>query len=38
LPAESLKVIQQTSGVILAAMEPPVETDATTDAERAEVA
>src|SRR5579862_6429530 len=38
LLAESLEVIQQTSGVILAALEPPVETEATTDAELAEVA
>jgi hypothetical protein len=38
LLAESLEVIQQTSGVILAALEPPVETEATTDAEQAEVA
>ena len=38
LLAESLEVIQQTSGVILAALEPPVATEATTDAELAEVA
>jgi hypothetical protein len=38
LLAESLEVIQQTSGVILAALESPVETEATTDAEQAEVA
>ena len=38
LLAESLEVIQQTSGVILAALEPRVETEGTTDAEHAEVA
>jgi N-terminal domain of anti-restriction factor ArdC len=38
LLAESLEVIQQTSGVILAALEPPVTTEATTDTELAEVA
>jgi hypothetical protein len=38
LLAESLEVIQQTSSVILAALEPPVATEATTDAELAEVA
>ena len=41
LLAESLEVIQQTAGVILAALEPPTEeeNDATaTDAELAEVA
>ena len=38
LLAESLEVIQQTSGVILAALEPPVANEATTDAELAEVA
>jgi hypothetical protein len=38
LLAESLEVIQQTSGVILDALEPSVETAATTDAELAEVA
>jgi hypothetical protein len=36
--AESLEVIQQTASVILAALEPPVEDEATTDAELAEVA
>jgi hypothetical protein len=35
--AESLEVIQQTANVILAALEPPVEAEATTD-ELAEVA
>jgi hypothetical protein len=35
--AESLEVIQQTSNVILAALEPPVEAATTTD-ELAEVA
>ena len=39
LLAESLEVIQQTAGVILAALEPPIEDGATTDAaELAEVA
>ena len=39
LLAESLEVIQQTAGVILAALEPPVENEATADAtELAEVA
>jgi hypothetical protein len=38
LLAESLEVIQQTAGVILAALEPPIEDGATDAAELAEVA
>jgi hypothetical protein len=39
LLAESLEVIQQTAGVILAALEPPIRGEAATDATKlAEVA